>query len=71
MKSITVNPTWNVPPSIVYGEYLPALQRDPTVLARMGLNVTYGRDGSVVSFRSRLVERDAIVLNNGRAEIHA
>ncbi|MBV8924060.1 MAG: L,D-transpeptidase family protein, partial [Bradyrhizobium sp.] len=25
MKYITVNPTWNVPPSIVYGEYLPAL----------------------------------------------
>jgi L,D-transpeptidase YcbB len=49
MKSITINPTWNVPPSIVYGEYLPALARDPTGLARMGLNVTYGRDGSVVN----------------------
>jgi murein L,D-transpeptidase YcbB/YkuD len=47
MKSITVNPTWNVPPSIVYGEYLPAMQQDPTVLARMGLIVSYGRDGSV------------------------
>jgi L,D-transpeptidase YcbB len=49
MKSITINPTWNVPPSIVYGEYLPALARDPTVLARMGLIVSYGRDGSVVN----------------------
>ena len=29
------------------------------------------RDGNVVSFRSRLVERDVIVLNNGRAEISA
>jgi acyl dehydratase len=29
------------------------------------------RDGPVVSFRSRLVERDAIVLNNGKAEIAA
>jgi len=47
MKSLTINPTWNVPPSIVYGEYLPALQRDPTILARMGLNVSYGRDGSI------------------------
>jgi acyl dehydratase len=27
------------------------------------------RDGPIVSFRSRLVERDVIVLNNGRAEI--
>ena len=47
MKYITVNPTWNVPPSIVHGEYLPALRQDPTVLARMGLNVSYSRDGSV------------------------
>ncbi len=47
LKSLTVNPTWNVPPSIVHGEYLPALARDPTVLARMGLNVSYNRDGSI------------------------
>ncbi|MPZ36991.1 MAG: L,D-transpeptidase family protein [Rhizobiales bacterium] len=47
MKFITVNPTWNVPPSIVRNEYLPALAQDPTVLARMGLKVTYRRDGSV------------------------
>ena len=47
MKFITVNPTWNVPPSIVYGEYLPALRQDPTVLARMGLRVSYNRDGGV------------------------
>jgi L,D-transpeptidase YcbB len=47
MKFITVNPTWNVPPSIIYNEYLPALQQDPTVLQRMGLKLEYGRDGSV------------------------
>jgi murein L,D-transpeptidase YcbB/YkuD len=47
MKFITVNPTWNVPPSIVNNEYLPALAQDPTVLARMGLKVTTRRDGSV------------------------
>jgi L,D-transpeptidase YcbB len=47
MKSITFNPTWNVPPSIVYGEYLPALQRDPTILSRMGLNVTYLPGGGI------------------------
>jgi len=45
MKYITVNPTWNVPPSIVHREYLPALAQDPTVLARMGLRVDYGADG--------------------------
>ena len=38
MKYITVNPTWNVPPSIIYNEYLPALKQDPTVLSRMGLS---------------------------------
>ncbi len=47
MKHITINPTWNVPPSIVHNEYLPALAQDPTVLARMGLKVVYNRDGSV------------------------
>ena len=41
MKSITLNPTWNVPQSIVQNEYLPALAQDPTVLARMGLRVSY------------------------------
>ena len=47
MKYITVNPTWNVPPSIVHHEYLPALAADPTVLGRMGLRVSYNSDGSV------------------------
>ena len=47
MKFITVNPTWNVPPSIIYNEYLPALQQDPTVLQRMGLRLERNRDGSV------------------------
>ena len=47
MKYITINPTWNVPPSIVHNEYLPALAQDPTVLSRMGLKVNYNRDGSV------------------------
>jgi murein L,D-transpeptidase YcbB/YkuD len=49
MKYITVNPTWNVPPSIVHHEYLPALAQDPTVLARMGLRVDYGPDGVHIS----------------------
>jgi L,D-transpeptidase YcbB len=47
MKYITVNPTWNVPPSIVAHEYMPALAQDPTVLARMGLRVSYNPDGSI------------------------
>ena len=47
MKYITVNPTWNVPPSIIYNEYLPALQQDPTVLQRMGLKLERNRDGTI------------------------
>ncbi len=47
MKYITVNPTWNVPPSIIYNEYLPAMQQDPTVLQRMGLKFERNRDGSI------------------------
>ena len=47
MKYITVNPTWNVPPSIIESEYLPALEQDPTVLDRYGLKVEQGPDGIV------------------------
>ena len=47
MKYITVNPTWNVPPSIIYNEYLPALEQDPTVLDRMGLKMSRNADGSI------------------------
>jgi murein L,D-transpeptidase YcbB/YkuD len=47
MKFITINPTWNVPPSIVAREYMPALSQDPTVLSRMGLRVSTNPDGTV------------------------
>jgi murein L,D-transpeptidase YcbB/YkuD len=47
MKFITVNPTWNVPPSIIRNEYLPALQRDPNALARVGLKVVHNSDGTI------------------------
>ncbi len=47
MKFITVNPTWNVPPSIIANEYLPALAQDPSVLDRMGLRLEENRDGTV------------------------
>ncbi len=59
MKYITVNPTWNVPPSIVYNEYLPALQQDPTVLKRMGLNLRSGRTARCTS-RSRRAPKNAL-----------
>ena len=51
MKYITVNPTWNVPPSIIRNEYLPALARDPGALARIGLQVGHNADGSIRIFQ--------------------
>jgi murein L,D-transpeptidase YcbB/YkuD len=47
MKFITINPTWNVPPSIIRNEYLPALARDPYALARIGLRMGRNSDGSL------------------------
>jgi murein L,D-transpeptidase YcbB/YkuD len=47
MKYITVNPTWNVPPSIIQNEYLPALQQDPQAMDRIGLKVEQNPDGTV------------------------
>ena len=51
MKYITVNPTWNVPPSIIRNEYLPALARDPGALTRIGLQVGRNPDGSIRIFQ--------------------
>ncbi|HEY7231305.1 MAG TPA: L,D-transpeptidase family protein [Pseudolabrys sp.] len=47
MKYITINPTWNVPPSIIRKEYLPALERDPNALERIGLRISNNPDGSL------------------------
>jgi murein L,D-transpeptidase YcbB/YkuD len=47
MKFITVNPTWNVPPSIINNEYLPALAQDPGALERIGLKMETNKDGTV------------------------
>ena len=51
MKFITVNPTWNVPPSIIQNEYLPALQEDPQAMERIGLKVVQDADGTVRIFQ--------------------
>jgi L,D-transpeptidase YcbB len=51
MRFITMNPTWNVPPSIVHNEYLPALEQDPMALERIGLKIEYNRDGTVHIFQ--------------------
>jgi murein L,D-transpeptidase YcbB/YkuD len=47
MIFITVNPTWNVPPSIIANEYIPALRQDPDALSRIGLKVNKRPDGTL------------------------
>jgi murein L,D-transpeptidase YcbB/YkuD len=45
MEYIVVNPYWNVPPSILEDEIVPALQQDPAYLERNGMERT--SDGGV------------------------
>jgi L,D-transpeptidase YcbB len=59
IETMQVNPTWHVPRSIIYAEYLPALERDPEALRRMGLIVSRNRDGSI-SVRQPPGERNAL-----------
>jgi murein L,D-transpeptidase YcbB/YkuD len=48
MKYITVNPTWNVPQSIIYKELLPIYETsDPQIFERQGLKVERNPDGTV------------------------
>jgi murein L,D-transpeptidase YcbB/YkuD len=52
MKFITVNPTWNVPQSIIYNELLPIYESsDPQIFERQGLKMERGHDGSVRVFQ--------------------
>jgi murein L,D-transpeptidase YcbB/YkuD len=52
MKFITVNPTWNVPQSIIYNELLPIYEStDPNIFARMGLQVERKPNGEVRVFQ--------------------
>ncbi|WP_375408102.1 murein L,D-transpeptidase [uncultured Methylobacterium sp.] len=58
MEYAVVNPSWNVPPSILKNEFLPALARDPGYAARRGYQVSY--NGKTVSVRQPPGERNAL-----------
>jgi murein L,D-transpeptidase YcbB/YkuD len=51
MRHIVFRPYWNVPPSILRGEVLPAIDRDPKYLARNDMEIVAGAgdDGRVVA----------------------
>jgi L,D-transpeptidase YcbB len=52
MKFITVNPTWNVPESIIYNELLPVYETsDPQIFERQGLKMERTADGKVRVFQ--------------------
>ncbi len=52
MKFITVNPTWNVPQSIIYNELLPIYETsDPQIFERQGLKVERASDGGIRVFQ--------------------
>jgi len=46
MDHMVINPTWHVPRSIVVGEYLPRMQRNPNAVSHLKL---YDRNGREVS----------------------
>jgi len=54
MTHIVINPSWNVPQSIASQEYLPQLQRDPSVLTRQ--NITMRVRGSGERVDARLID---------------
>lgn len=43
MRSVLLNPTWTVPTSIVRGEFLPEIRKDPHYLARKHISVVDGQ----------------------------
>lgn len=58
MQHVIVNPYWNVPPSIMRKEFLPALAKDPDYAARRGYEVI--RRGNTISVRQPPGERNAL-----------
>jgi murein L,D-transpeptidase YcbB/YkuD len=48
MTYVVIRPYWNVPPSILRGEIVPAIQRDRSYIAKKGFEVTTN-DGKVVT----------------------
>jgi murein L,D-transpeptidase YcbB/YkuD len=65
MTSITINPTWRVPPSMV-NDYLAMRAQDPTVLDRMGMTVSYSGGGVQLT----QAPRDDNALGRIRFNIH-
>jgi murein L,D-transpeptidase YcbB/YkuD len=59
IQYIVVNPSWNIPPSIVRNEMLPMLQEDPEAFMRRGYEVRQDERGHL-SFRQPPSARNAL-----------
>ncbi len=62
MTHMMVNPSWNVPESIASQEYLPQLQRDPSVLVRQNIRMMVRGTGQSVD--ARLLDMSQYSQNN-------
>jgi murein L,D-transpeptidase YcbB/YkuD len=58
MQYLIVNPSWNVPPSILKNEFLPRMAQDPFYAERLGYEVI--RRGNQISIRQPPGERNAL-----------
>jgi murein L,D-transpeptidase YcbB/YkuD len=67
MRYIVLRPYWNVPPSILRGEIVPAIQRDREYIARKNYEVTT-QDGTVVT--SGVISDDVLAqLRSGKLAV--
>jgi murein L,D-transpeptidase YcbB/YkuD len=48
IKYLVLNPTWTVPPGILYKDLLPAVKKDPNYLRKKNINVI-GQNGKIVN----------------------
>ncbi|MES2703014.1 MAG: L,D-transpeptidase family protein [Bacteroidota bacterium] len=59
MNQVVFSPYWNVPPSIVRKEILPAIEKDANYLAKKDMEIT-GTEGGLPAIRQRPGEKNAL-----------
>lgn len=64
LRTIVINPYWNVPRSIATKEYLPILKRDPARLARQGFEALPGMNERATPVDVRKVDWSKVTASN-------
>lgn len=62
LREVIFRPYWNVPPSILRGEILPALRRDPDYLRKHDMEVVRGTEHDPLDVRQRPGAKNALGL---------